>query len=1258
MDCFKWGICFKKFTVCVLALALIFGSGFNNFTVHADNTANGQGAGFSDVEGHWAKEQIEDWSGKGLVSGYDDGTFKPERGVTRAEFITFVNRAYGLTAKVRADFSDVSPQDWFAEEVAKAVAAGYISGYDDGTMRPAAEISRLEAAVILYKVLRLGSLDNERWVAGFNDSGSIAAWGREYVNSAVAGGYFSGYPDGTFKPDRVITRAETVALLGKAVGTLYNAQGIFGPEEGRETAAGNVTVSVSGVTLQNLVIEGDLFLTAGIGDGDFEADGVVVKGRTVVSGGGEESVVFNNTSLEEVIVYVVDGKVRIVAKGDTDIGNVVLESGAFLQEEDLTGDGFGDVQVLVIKPGESIELEGDFDSVKIETAVKVSITGDTRIKKLEVYEGAEGTKIDTEKDAVIETLTLDGAADVTGQGTIKTAYINTDDYSFDKEPEKIVTDGKKVGNEKKSSGGGGGGDDEDEEVQVSDISVEGVVKVGEELTATPTPSGATVSYQWQIADAEDSTYTNITGATSSIYKLVSADLGKYIKVRATGTGYYKGTVESKPVGPVVAATLSMADPSEDVIGTVGWTRFAGTVEVAEGVENINAYYIFEVKGDLATGTVPQYYHYETEEWLNFADLGEGKYRFGPEGGFPLTADLPLKGQTEFQAKFEDENTVTTYLVNAETKEIISNVIEETLEADPTLPATISMVDPKAEVAGTPGWTRFAGTVKVAESVENINTYYIFEITEGNLAEGTVLQYYHYTEENWLNFDVVEVEVGENAKYRFGPSSGFDLSTVDDVTTEFQVKIGSESITGKAYLVNAEKPEEVISNVVEATITYAVMEIEAEIPKFTVGVPQTFTVRTIPNDDAGKMVRAHFTLPDDVTVEYQEGGEGDWIPLVDVFGPEDGFPLGDITTTFRGTFAAAGEYTVTVEFKEVETDKVLGSKEITATVREYVSMEVSAEVESFTVDEQQEFVVKTVANDDADRMVRAYFDIPEQATVEYQEQQDGHPDEGEWFPLDDVFGPSTGFPVMDVDDSKFRATFDTAGDYTITIEFREVDSEEVLATYEMEVTVVVPEFNGTVCGQIITDEEGEVSSTLGGDFDVEIEGTVSEYTENTATFDGTVTGDIEGEITATINAMGIDTLYGTVENTGAEQTVRIIGYFPQSGTPGDFVGKVITGAPLPAVSKLEINGDSEVAVGGTLQLSADIEPEGATDRVLWSVWVKNGDGSVFENASEFAEIDKDGKLTAQKAGTVTVIAKTLDDRALSHETKVITIVDNT
>jgi hypothetical protein len=101
--------------------------------------------------------------------------------------------------------------------------------------------------------------------------------------------------------------------------------------------------------------------------------------------------------------------------------------------------------------------------------------------------------------------------------------------------------------------------------------VEGVAKVGETLTATITPSGATASYQWMRSDSEDKdgTYTNISGATEKTYKLVAADVGKYIKVKATGTGDYKGTVESKPVGPVVAVTGELV-PATDYPGYDSW----------------------------------------------------------------------------------------------------------------------------------------------------------------------------------------------------------------------------------------------------------------------------------------------------------------------------------------------------------------------------------------------------------------------------------------------------------------------------------------------------------------------------------------------------------------------------------------------------------------------------------------------------------------------------------------------------------------
>ncbi len=199
-----------------------------------------------------------------------------------------------------------------------------------------------------------------------------------------------------------------------------------------------------------------------------------------------------------------------------------------------------------------------------------------------------------------------------------------------------------------------------------------------------------------------------------------------------------------------------------------------------------------------------------------------------------------------------------------------------------------------------------------------------------------------------------------------------------------------------------------------------------------------------------------------------------------------------------------------------------------------------------------------------------------------------------------------------------------------------------------VTVSNPEFNGNVSGQIITDESGNVSGTLTGDYSLAVSGTVTEYIANGATFIGTVTGDINGDIIADINAQGIDTLYGIIENTGAVETVRIIGTFPQSGIDGDFTGEIITGDELSHVETLEITGDDVVNVGDTITLGANITPGTATDKVFWSVYVGHPD---------IATIDQEtGVLTGVSAGTATVIVKTYDDSNLSFATKQITVVD--
>jgi uncharacterized protein YjdB len=174
-------------------------------------------AGFSDLNGHWAQKQVEEWADKGLVRGYQDGTFRPNNAVTRAEFVALVNRAMEVEGSgAEVSFKDVKSGDWFFNDVAAAVSAGYVGGYEDGTFRPNQPITRQEAASIIGRLLNLGSGDASV-LAKFKDAGQIGSWARGSVAAVVAEGLMGGYADGTFGPARSITRAETVVVLDRAV---------------------------------------------------------------------------------------------------------------------------------------------------------------------------------------------------------------------------------------------------------------------------------------------------------------------------------------------------------------------------------------------------------------------------------------------------------------------------------------------------------------------------------------------------------------------------------------------------------------------------------------------------------------------------------------------------------------------------------------------------------------------------------------------------------------------------------------------------------------------------------------------------------------------------------------------------------------------------------------------------------------------------------------------------------------------------------
>ncbi|MDF1618430.1 ice-binding family protein [Petrocella sp. FN5] len=166
-----------------------------------------------DYESNWAKETIQSALSSGIADGYPDGTFKPNNPVTRAEFISLVNNIFGFTNAATTNYTDVSTTDWYAPAIGKAFAAGYISGYPDGSMKPDAHISRQEVASIIS---RLKSLSATSDTPDFTDGSSIATWSKQAIIAIDEAKIMVGYPNGSFKPLAQTTRAEALVAITRA----------------------------------------------------------------------------------------------------------------------------------------------------------------------------------------------------------------------------------------------------------------------------------------------------------------------------------------------------------------------------------------------------------------------------------------------------------------------------------------------------------------------------------------------------------------------------------------------------------------------------------------------------------------------------------------------------------------------------------------------------------------------------------------------------------------------------------------------------------------------------------------------------------------------------------------------------------------------------------------------------------------------------------------------------------------------------------
>ncbi|MBD2085891.1 S-layer homology domain-containing protein [Trichocoleus sp. ST-U3] len=177
---------------------------------------------FSDIQNHWAQECIKQLQARNLISGYPDGTFRPNAQVTRAEFAALVRKAFPNTVPIRnaINFVDVPSSHWAYQAIQVVYRAGFLSGYPDRTFKPSQPIPRVQALVALVSGLKYGAPTNPSEILKkyFEDAAQIPNYAIGAIASATEKYLVVNYPNvRRFNPNQNATRGEIAALICRAL---------------------------------------------------------------------------------------------------------------------------------------------------------------------------------------------------------------------------------------------------------------------------------------------------------------------------------------------------------------------------------------------------------------------------------------------------------------------------------------------------------------------------------------------------------------------------------------------------------------------------------------------------------------------------------------------------------------------------------------------------------------------------------------------------------------------------------------------------------------------------------------------------------------------------------------------------------------------------------------------------------------------------------------------------------------------------------
>ena len=322
---------------------------------------------YGDIAGHWAEASIDRWSGHGIIQG-NNGKFNPNGQLTCAHFAAILARLLKLPAAKDAGFSDNTPDAWHYDAINRCAAAGILKGNLNGTVTPNAPITRERAMVMLGRALGIEPIENPD-LTKYTDAAQVASYAQGMLAALIEAGVVGGVTADQLAPQNNITRAATVTILDRAIGTYADKAGETVNANGKGivlVVADDVTVT--GEVNKLLVPANDIEVTV---KGSKNIDDITVSGDN-------SKVILDNASADNVTL---DGeKSAVETKNGAKIDNVIMSENASGATVDV---GSGTTVGNVENHAEDATVTGSGTVKKVESDKDITVkTKDTDVKNI------------------------------------------------------------------------------------------------------------------------------------------------------------------------------------------------------------------------------------------------------------------------------------------------------------------------------------------------------------------------------------------------------------------------------------------------------------------------------------------------------------------------------------------------------------------------------------------------------------------------------------------------------------------------------------------------------------------------------------------------------------------------------------------------------------------------------------------------------------------------------------------------------------